>query len=52
MASVYTIQGARKRKSRKGKRTAHQRRFASASKKCKGKKKGAFNACLRREMKK
>lgn len=51
MPSVYTIEGARRRRRRKGARTAQQRKLAAAAKKCKGRKKGAFRACVRAELK-
>lgn len=51
MPSVYTIEGARKRRSgKKGARTAHQRAFAAAAKKCKGNGKSAFRACMKKEL--
>lgn len=54
MPSIYTIEGARprkRRKRRKGPVTAQQRRFKAASKKCKGQSRRAFQACMRRELK-
>jgi hypothetical protein len=51
MPSVYTIEGTRRRKKRNGGKTAQQRRFGAAAKKCKGKKAGAFRACVRAELK-
>lgn len=51
MPSVYTIEGApRRRKRKKGARTAQQRRFAAAAKKCKGRSVKAFRACVRAEL--
>jgi len=51
MPSVYTIDGARRRKRRGGGgRSAQQRRFAAAAKKCKGNSKGAFRACMKKEL--
>jgi len=52
MPSVYTIEGTRRRKKRKsGGRTAQQRKLAAAARKCKGRKKGAFRACVKAELK-
>jgi hypothetical protein len=51
MPSVYTIEGAKPRKKRKnGARTAQQRKFAAAAKKCKGQEQRAFRACIRAEL--
>jgi hypothetical protein len=50
MPSVYTIEGASKRSRKKGARTAHQRAFAAAAKKCKGQSQRAFRACVRAEL--
>jgi hypothetical protein len=51
MPSVYTIEGAGKRRSgKKGARTAHQRAFAAAAKKCKGQSQRAFRACVKAEL--
>lgn len=55
MPSVYTIEGASPRRRKKKKttaQTAHQRRFASAAKKCKGLTATKFRACMRRALKK
>jgi hypothetical protein len=53
MPSVYTIEGAsrkRPKKRKKGARTAQQRKFAAAAKKCKGQAQRAFRACVRAEL--
>lgn len=52
MPSVYTIEGARRprRKRKKGARTAQQKRFAAAAKKCKGQSQRAFRACVKAEL--
>jgi hypothetical protein len=51
MPSVYTIEGVSKRRSgKKGARTAHQRAFAAAAKKCKGQSQRAFRACVKTEL--
>ena len=53
MPSVYTIEGAgrRKRKKRRGTKTAQQRKMAAAAKKCKGQAIAAFRRCVKRELK-
>jgi hypothetical protein len=51
MPSVYTIEGTRRKSRRKkGARTAQQRKFAAAAKKCKGQSQRAFRACVRQEL--
>lgn len=53
MATVYTIEGARARRRRGGRsggRSAQQKRFSAAAKACKGRKKGAFRACMKAKL--
>lgn len=50
MPTVYTMEGARGRKRRKGGGGAQRARFKAAAKACKGKKIGAFRACMRQKL--
>lgn len=55
MASIYTIDGAPRRRKKRSSRAqkSSQKRFARAAKRCKGRgySPKQFRACMRREMK-
>lgn len=53
MPTVYTIEGARRRKRRSSNSGGARRqraKFRAAAKACKGRRKGAFKACMREKL--